>query len=365
MSLRLGILGCGQLGQMLGRAAQKIGVEVCFLRFDESSLVDGLCQVFEAQDYQTFIDSVDYVTLEREAIPDEILNSAEKPSKLFPTYPSLMRLLQRHAQKRLFDELQLPTSGWKYVENQDQLSDAIDDFSCPRIRAKRVLGGYDGGGQWLLEKGASLPEMTEQDFPMILEEEISIDSEVSILLARSKEGQVQFYPMNQNIMHKAVLTWSFVPANISSRWVEKAQQYAKSLVDAIDYVGVLAMEFFVCGDNLLVNEIAPRVHNTGHWTIEGCRCDQFEQHVRAVMGMELLAPEPVSAAGLCNLLGSQFPKQLPEAPVRMHLHGYGKASRPGRKMGHVTLTGPDTQTIIQEAKSLGLFESALSELLIT
>ncbi len=357
MSQRLGIIGCGQLGLMLGRAAIKLGVTVSFLKVNEIPVVEGIGRVFDETELQDFLANVDFVTIEREAIPEEILKEVSEKTVLAPSFDALICLRQRHTQKALFDSLGIPTAPWVYVERASDLAAAVESLPSVRVRAKRVLGGYDGGGQWKIVKGAALPAIPEDNYPVILEAEVTIDFEVSVLQARSQTGEIKAYPVNENVMRNGILTWSFVPADIDEAMAEQAKEYAAKLMDSLSYAGVLAMEFFVSDGKLVVNEIAPRVHNTGHWTIEGCICDQFEQHVRAVMGMPLGDPKPVGAAGMCNVLGDEFPARLPPEPVKMYLHGYGKSFRPGRKMGHLTLTGPSLDVIKDAANNMGFMDS--------
>jgi 5-(carboxyamino)imidazole ribonucleotide synthase len=353
MNKRLGIIGCGQLGQMLGQSARHLGAEVSFLAIDEIPVVHGLGEVFEVAQLEQFLARVDYVTVEREAIPEAVLKSVSSRVSMSPSFDALLALRSRESQKAIFDTLGLTTAQWCYVNNVNEYAEAVAAFGCDNIRAKRVLGGYDGGGQWRINKQSPVA-IAADNFPIIMEAEINIDYEISVLMARGHDGDIQCYPLNHNEMRDGVLTWSFVPAQISEAMAEQAKAYAKAVMDHLDYVGIMAMELFVSDGELIINEIAPRVHNTGHWTIEGCQCSQFEQHVRAVMQLPLQDPEPVTAAALCNLLGDCLPSSPPAELVRMYLHWYGKSLRPGRKMGHLTLIGPDSAAIRQAAKDIGL-----------
>lgn len=354
MRKRLGILGCGQLAQMLAHAARRLDLDVCFLTLDETPLVGGIGEVFEVSELDQFLTRVDAVTVEREAIPEAILRRVADQRPLAPGYDALLQLRSRHSQKALFDDCHLPTAQWCLVNSADELPAALAGFDGERVRAKRVLGGYDGGGQWRLDLSQDDVRLPEDAFPVILEAEIAVEEEVSVLIARARDGSVQCYPLNHNLMRDGILTWSFVPAAISDTVADQIRGYATSLVNAIEYVGVLAMECFISQGRVLVNEIAPRVHNTGHWTIEGCECDQFEQHVRAVMGMSLRDTLPAGAAAMCNLLGDSLPTQLPPEGVRMYVHAYGKSLRPGRKMGHVTLIAENDALIRQGVQQIGL-----------
>ncbi len=350
----LGIIGCGQLGQMLGHGAKRLGLDVCFLSINETPVVHGIGRIFDETQVDAFLDASEFVTIEREAIPDEILRKVSARSKLSPNLEALHRLRCRHTQKELLDQLNIPTATWRYVERPEDMTAAVNAFPDGQIRCKRVLGGYDGGGQWRISKHSGAAEIPAEGYPLIMETELKVDEEVSVLIARAETGEVVFYPISENHMRDGVLTWSFAPAPISEDLGEQVRDFAQRLVTEIDYVGVLAIEFFLCDGRLVVNEIAPRVHNTGHWTLDTCDCDQFDQHVRAVTGMPLLEPELHEAAAMCNLLGDMLPSALPASPVRMYVHSYGKSLRPGRKMGHLTLVGPDLPSVRQAAKDIGL-----------
>lgn len=355
MNRCIGILGCGQLGMMLAQSARNLGAKVCFLAVDETPVVHGLGDIYDESQLDEFIDRIDCATIEREAIPERILEKVAANTRLSPSFDALIRLRSRHSQKALFDELALNTSPWCLVECAADLPAALAGFANRRVRAKRVLGGYDGGGQWTMQADQEPPTVADSDYPLILEAEIDIDEEVSVLMARGADGQFECYPINYNEMRNGVLAWSLIPAPISHELQIKAKTYVEKIMNHLNYVGVLAMEFFISQGELIVNEIAPRVHNTGHWTIEGAQCSQFEQHVRAVMGLPLLPHGALGAAGLCNLLGDARPKDFPSEPVRMYLHWYGKSFRPGRKMGHLTLIGPDLDAVRRATDELALF----------
>lgn len=354
-SKTLGILGCGQLAQMLARSAKKLNLSVCFLQINEIPVVEGFGEIFDESQLDEFLTRVDYVTVEREDIPEAILKAVSENSSLSPCFDALLALRSRHSQKALFDTLNIPTSPWCMVERLEDLEASLEKCPGERVRAKQVLGGYDGGGQWSLSKTGDNPDIPANRFPIIIESELHIDGEISVLMARSSSGEIQCYPVSYNYMQNGVLTWSLTPAQLDEDKISEAKSYAESLMHHINYAGIMAMEFFICDGKLLVNEIAPRVHNTGHWTIDGCDCDQFEQHVRATTEMELREPGLVGAAAMCNILGDTWVSQkLPDNPVRMYLHGYGKQFRPGRKMGHVTLIGPDYNSVYKAAQSFGL-----------
>lgn len=353
MIKRLGIIGCGQLGQMLGHAAQRLNLQVSFLSLDEDPVVYGAGDIYQQNQVDQFLDRCDMVTVEREAIPVAILTAVEQAGKLAPSFGALKQLRNRDTQKALLDQLGIPTAPWQYVETIDGLSAALTKLAGPGIRCKQALGGYDGGGQWRIIQHA-IPEIPASGFPLIAECEIDVDAELSIIVARNANGDIVHYPVTENHMHDGVLTWSFVPALVNDTVAEQMRDYSARLVKAVDYVGVMAIEFFVSGGSLMVNEVAPRVHNTGHWTLNACDCDQFEQHLRAVAGLPLVEPKQDEPAAMYNLLGDRLPKAIPSAPVRMYVQSYGKVTRPGRKLGHLTLVAPTMDALRAAAQEIDI-----------
>lgn len=339
MSTHIGIIGCGQLGQMLGLAALRLNLQVSFLSLDEAPVVAGLGEIFAAEDFDTFLARCDVVTVEREAVPLHLLDKAEQLGKLRPSLSALERLRNRTQQKVCLDDLGIPTAPWRAIASEGEIAASLAELETPYVRCKQSLGGYDGLGQWRVTKGASV-DIPERCFPLIMEQEVNIEAELSILVARDAAGNVVCYPPVENHMRKGVLVWSYAPAPIADELRQQMQEQAIRLAHGVDYVGVMAIEYFVSGGKLLVNEVAPRVHNSGHWTTDASSCDQFHQHIRAVAGLALIPPRQCGAVAMGNLLGEQLPAALPEAGVRMYVHTYGKSVRPGRKIGHLTLVAP-------------------------
>ena len=213
------------------------------------------------------------------------------------------------------------------------------------------MGGYDGGGQWRVDQDTR-DAIPVDAYPVIAEAEIAIDLEYAVIIGRDRQGQTSCYPMTENAMRDGILIGSYVPSGIDSSLADLAGDYAKRLVNAMDYVGVLAIEFFLTGGELIVNEIAPRVHNTGHWTIGAVGVDQFAQHVGCVMGEPVREPLFTEAASMVNLLNDVLPSHMPEGPIRTLIQTYGKGVRKGRKLGHITLIGPDAQLVRAQAATL-------------
>ena len=296
---RLGIIGCGQLSQMLGEAANRLGFSVSYLCVDETPVVAGLGPIYYPEQLDEFLAACDAITVERESLPDDMLRKAANVG-LAPNYDALVTLRKRDTQKAMLDELNIPTSPWSLVTSPDQLEAALDSLPGQYARCKRTLGGYDGGGQWRVDQDTR-DAIPVDAYPVIAEAEIAIDLEYAVIIGRDRQGQTSCYPMTENAMRDGILIGSYVPSGIDSSLADLAGDYAKRLVNAMDYVGVLAIEFFLTGGELIVNEIAPRVHNTGHWTIGAVGVDQFAQHVGCVMGEPVREPLFTEAASMINL----------------------------------------------------------------
>ncbi|MFL2491346.1 MAG: ATP-grasp domain-containing protein [Luminiphilus sp.] len=347
---RLGIIGCGQLSQMLGEAANRLGFSVSYLCVDETPVVAGLGPIYYPEQLDEFLAACDAITVERESLPDDMLRKAANVG-LAPNYDALVTLRKRDTQKAMLDELNIPTSPWSLVTSPDQLEAALDSLPGQYARCKRTLGGYDGGGQWRVDQDTR-DAIPVDAYPVIAEAEIAIDLEYAVIIGRDRQGQTSCYPMTENAMRDGILIGSYVPSGIDSSLADLAGDYAKRLVNAMDYVGVLAIEFFLTGGELIVNEIAPRVHNTGHWTIGAVGVDQFAQHVGCVMGEPVREPLFTEAASMVNLLNDVLPSHMPEGPIRTLIQTYGKGVRKGRKLGHITLIGPDAQLVRAQAATL-------------
>ena len=350
MSKRLGIIGCGQLSQMLGEAANRLGFSVAYMCVAETPVVAGLGPIYYPDQLDEFLDQCDAITVERESLPDDMLRRAEQVG-LSPNYDALVVLRERDTQKAMLDKLDIPTSPWSLVSSKDQLAGAMDKLPGQYARCKRTLGGYDGGGQWRVDR-ESLDVIPEDAYPVIAEAEIAIDLEYAIIIGRDAKGETACYPMTENVMRDGILIGSFVPSGIDDDKAALAIEYANRLVKAMNYVGVLAIEFFLTEGELIVNEIAPRVHNTGHWTIGAVGADQFTQHVGCVMGESVREPVFTEAASMVNLLDDALPAKMPQGPIRTLVQTYGKGIRKGRKLGHMTLIGPDASKIRREAARL-------------
>lgn len=332
------ILGNGQLGQMLGKAVIQQGHQ-CLLYSDREHKVMALASdqsvalsLEEAKDW------ADVVTWEHEHLGEDLVERTQDKFLLKPE--RFHQLTDRRTQKALCDELSIPTAPWKAYQNVAELQ-AILGQCEQAVVIKSARGGYDGKGQWRWKPGQDIAAIAEDagQHPGIVEDMIPFTDEVSVVAARDHHGEQRGYPLTLNVHRDGILAYSMAGAQQFSEQLEAmAQQYHQKLTDHIDYVGVLAIEFFVVGEGeqqqLLVNEVAPRVHNSGHWTMSGANCDQFNLHIRCITGLPL--PDFLVAPTLMiNAIGVDgLPQVLWEASAA-DCHWYGKAPRPGRKVGHV------------------------------
>lgn len=341
--MKIGILGGGQLGRMLALAAHPLGIETLLVDPTQGAPASRVAsQLVAAYTDPSALDALaacDAVTFEFENVPDEAARSLAGKCRVCPP-PEALRVAQdRLLEKTCFRELDIETPRFHAVDSYEDLEHAARELGG-RLVLKTRRFGYDGKGQSVVRRPEELRPAFEslRGAPGIAEELVSFERELSIIACRGLDGKSVFYPLAQNEHVGGVLHTSIAPApNVSQALSDTARRYIESLLGHFEYVGVLALELFLVGDRLLANEIAPRVHNSGHWTIEGARTSQFENHVRAVMGLPLGAAEAIEPSAMLNLLGEvPAPARLLSVPDA-HLHDYGKEPRPGRKVGHVTV----------------------------
>lgn len=343
---RIGILGGGQLGRMLALAAARLGYEsVIFCPEDNcpAALVTRQhikAEYSDAAALTAFAGAVDLVTFEFENIPTDTLAFLAKQVEIAPGIEALRVSQDRLLEKEFLTRNGIDVAPYAPFDDADSLATAFGEIGRPAI-AKTRRFGYDGKGQITLRAKRDFDEVlsTMGDTPGILERVIDFDREISVVVARNRDGDVAAFPIGENVHKGGILVTTTVPAEISDTLEAKAKVIAARIANALDYVGVLAVELFVAtGGHLLVNEIAPRVHNTGHWTIEGAKTSQFEQHIRAICGLPLGPVAAIGWAQMENLIGDAIldhQKWISEDGA--YYHHYGKTDpRPGRKMGHVT-----------------------------
>lgn len=335
----IGILGAGQLGRMLALSGYPLGHRFRFLDPASHSpaglLADHLAFGYsDKAGLDQFANGLDVITYEFENVPVETARYLEQSVPVYPPPIALEKAQDRFAEKSFFCELGIPTPKFT--------TDIEKDFDFPAVLKTRRMG-YDGKGQTVVNSDIDLEN--EKSDGMILEEFISFDRELSIIGVRNKAGEIRFYPLAENHHRDGILRLSLVTGNILPELQRQAEEYIIRVMTALDYVGVLTIEFFEKDGRLLVNEMAPRVHNSGHWTIEGTVTSQFENHVRAVTDTPLGNTDPLGACAMVNLVGN-----LPDVNFILkiegaHLHLYDKAPRPKRKIGHITFIEKDLETL--------------------
>lgn len=339
---RVGILGAGQLGQMLGIAARALDAECTFLdpapRPPAASVGTVIGKPFDDADaLRQLAAGADVITYEFENVPVASLESLAAAVPVRPSPSALQHAQDRAREKELFERLTIPLPGWCIVDSEDDLRRAVRELGLPLVVKTRCFG-YDGKGQARIDSADDVAAVMHrfEGKGLVAEQFVAFDVEVSGIGVRGLDGEAAIYPLTQNEHRGGILRASRAPAG-SDGLAALAADHVTRLMTHLDYVGVLALEFFVTGDSLLANEYAPRVHNSGHWTIEGAETSQFENHLRAILGLPLGSTKGTGHTGMVNLIGAMptSPQTLIEAG--MHLHDYGKAARPGRKLGHITL----------------------------
>ena len=345
----IGILGGGQLGRMLSVAAARLGFKTCIYEPGGDCPASHVANYHFQKGYDdtealtAFAKSCDVVTYEFENIPTEALDTLEALVPIHPGREALATSQDRFLEKNFLTRIGLQTAPYAAVDDAASLEQAIDLIGTPAILKTRRLG-YDGKGQSRLmsddDAGKALADMAGA--PAILEGFIDFSHEVSVIGTRSLDGAISCFDPGENVHRDGILHTTTVPANLTASQRSDAVLLTANILNALDYVGTLGVELFVTPQGLIVNEIAPRVHNSGHWTQAGCSIDQFEQHIRAVAGWPLGDGSRHSNVVMENLIGDDVDR-IPEiAATNTGIHLYGKAdAKPGRKMGHInTVTGP-------------------------
>lgn len=342
----IGILGGGQLGRMLSVAAAQLGFDVCIFTDEPDSPASRVSAKTMVGNYldraalADFARRVDVVTTEFENVPAETAEALIQAGARVAPSPAALAIAQdRFDEKSYFQSAGIATPPFAAVSSQEELDAAVAEIGAPAILKTRRLG-YDGRGQIRIKTAADAVGAYEKlGAPGILEGFCAFEREVSIIAARGADGAVAFYDLCENEHAGGILSRTTLPAQVSDDVIVEAQNAAQRVLEAFDYVGVLTIEFFVMADGSLVaNEMAPRVHNSGHWTIEGALTSQFEQHIRAVAGWPLGPTTRVAGIEMLNLVGEEadaWAALAADPTVRLHLYGK-RDTRAGRKMGHLT-----------------------------
>lgn len=340
--MTIGVLGGGQLGRMLALAGLPLGLDFVFLDPAPDACAAGLGRHLrgdydDATAWREFVEAVHIATYEFENVPLEAAAAVASARPLRPGAAALRVSQDRLEEKRLFEALGLALPRYAAVDSAAALAGAVRDFGLPAMLKTRRLG-YDGKGQWLLGNASDVETAASQcgDASLILEEFVDFRREVSCLGVRDLKGSQRFYPLVENLHRNGILHLSRPQPDDPLQ--AAAQSAVGDIAERLGYVGVLAVEFFDVGGRLLVNEMAPRVHNSGHWSIEGAECSQFENHLRAITGLPLGSTRLRGASAMLNFIGRLPPREsLLEIPG-LHAHFYGKSEKPGRKVGHATIT---------------------------
>lgn len=355
----IGIIGGGQLGRMMATTAKHMGYSIVVLdpapdcpaaQVADQQLVapyndrDAIVQLTEI---------CDVITYEFENVDLEAAQYIEERGLLPQGTKSLKITQDREQEKNTIVESGQPVARFKIVETKAEVQQAVDSIGFPAV-IKTCRGGYDGKGQLKLDRLEDIEqaiEFVDVNGRSIVEKWVTFDKEISIIFSRSQDGAITFFPIAENSHKEHVLQTTIVPAQISDKVAEKARQAAKSIAETIGVVGTFAIELFVDGEAILINEMAPRPHNSGHYTIEACNVSQFEQHIRAICGLPLIGIHFHGAAIMLNLLGEDvepFMERLDEIG-NGHIHMYGKKeNKPKRKMGHVTYIGNERSVLEQD-----------------
>jgi 5-(carboxyamino)imidazole ribonucleotide synthase len=351
VDLRVGIIGGGQLAQMLAQSVQHMGVRCTVLDPNDQCCANSICeQIVGSYDdpdaLRQLAAKCDVVTYEFENVPAAAGEIIRPVRPIHPNPAALGYAQDRHQERGMFQSLDIALPSYRAVDDVEALQAALEVVGTPAILKARTLG-YDGKGQVLINDADKAAEAfaTIGSVPAIVDQFVEFERELSIVATRSISGDIVYYPLAENVHRGGILRVSKAPArNVNDQLVEQAQHAARQILNRFDYVGTLAVEFFQIGigggATLVANEIAPRVHNTGHWTIEGAKTSQFENHMRAVMGMELGSADPIGHSAMVNIIGDEPRPGALESMPEAHVHMYGKSPRPGRKIGHVTLNAP-------------------------
>lgn len=348
--MRIGIVGGGQLGRMLALAAYPLGHTILSLDCNADAPAGQVAPLIvggfsDEHALAQLAEGSDVITFDFENVPADSADWLAGHTTVLPGANALRVAQDRILEKTLFRELGIPTPQFAAVDDQSSLDAAIEVTGIPAVMKTRRLG-YDGKGQRVVNSREQALEAMDQlgRSDLILESLVSFQREVSVIAVRSQTGEVLSYPLTENVHRGGILRTSIAPAPHGEVLIGVASKHIERLMNYLDYVGVLALELFDCDGTLVANEFAPRVHNSGHWTIEGAATSQFENHIRAIAGMPLGSTGMcATSAGMVNFIGGLPPAGKVLEVTGAHFHDYGKLPRPGRKVGHATVTAADAQ----------------------
>jgi 5-(carboxyamino)imidazole ribonucleotide synthase len=355
--MTVGIVGAGQLGRMLALAGYPLGLDFLFLDPSPDAPAGQIAPLIngaftDRQLLGRLASRSEVVTFDWENVSVDALRGLRGGARIAPPTQALAAAQDRVNEKRLFERLRIPTTRWQAVGSRAQLARALREIGLPAVIKTRRLG-YDGKGQAVVRTAAEAERAWVQlsTVPLLYEEWIPFDCEVSIIGARSRRGEIAIYPLNGNVHSQGILRLTRAPYG-PARWHRAAADYLRRVLAHFRYTGVLTIEFFVRDGKLIANEMAPRVHNSGHWTIEGAITSQFENHLRAILDLPLGSTRPRGFSAMINLIGSVPPRRSLLLARELHLHDYGKQPRAGRKVGHCTLVEGSARARDRQARRL-------------
>ena len=356
--MTVGILGAGQLGRMLALAGYPLGLDFLFLDPAKDAPAARVAPVLQG----SFTDrkllgqlarGSEVATIDWENVSVEALRAlAGAGARIAPPIPAVATAQDRVSEKRLFERLDIPTTRWQAVSSRPQLERALREVGLPGVIKTRRLG-YDGKGQAVVKTREDAERAWAEmgAAALIYEEWVPFDCEVSIIGARARRGEIAVYPLNGNVHAGGILRLTRAPYG-PPRWHRLAARYLERVLTHFHYTGILTIEFFVRNGRLVANEMAPRVHNSGHWTIEGAVTSQFENHLRAILNLPLGSTRPTGYSAMLNLIGDMPPRATILGWEGVRLHEYDKEPRPGRKIGHCTVVEPTRARRDRRARQL-------------
>lgn len=357
--MRVLVYGDGQLAQMLNLAGVPLGIDVSAVNVKDHNIVNPVDKTPYSESLKQAMEEAKALTVEFEHVPLDLLEQANATEKLNPSFEAIRIGADRVLEKRFLERVGVANCQHLIITEQDQLDNIVDELG-ERVIIKASLDGYDGYGQWRLNGAAQLPALKEQlaelnlkAVPLIAEKMVSFQRELSLIGARNAQGQVSVYPLAENKHHEGQLHVSVAPApDTTDALTQQALEIFTTIVEDLKYVGVLAVEMFQIGDQLIVNELAPRVHNSGHWSIHGAETSQFENQLRAVLNLPLGNMSAHSVSAMVNIIGCGSIAKEVLAVSGCHLHWYGKTVRAKRKMGHINVVAEDYAQLAQRLNEL-------------
>lgn len=360
--MRVVVYGAGQLAQMMYLAGSPLGIDVQAVDVNSDTVVHPVSKTPLEVSLEQAVASADALTVEFEHVPEHLLEEAARTEKLMPNINSILVGADRVREKQLLERMHVANCAHRIVTHIDEL-DACVEALGEKLIIKASRDGYDGYGQWRLASKDGLPELKQHlsslDLtlvPLVVEQMSEFDRELSLIGVRNAQGDIRTYPLAENLHHQGQLHVSVAPATqVNDALQQQAHDIFVKLAEGMDYIGVLAVELFQVGETLLVNELAPRVHNSGHWSQSGAVTSQFENHLRAVCGLPLGDTSAIGPSAMVNIIGcSSFSRELLSIDGS-HLHWYGKSVREKRKMGHINVTADSYEMLGEKLMALSQY----------